>query len=67
MSETIGREVRFVIPEDPTVPKSINTGIPAVLLEPRSRFSRALKELVGALVGPVPARGRRVRIPGVSR
>jgi pilus assembly protein CpaE len=69
MSETIGREVRFVLPEDANVPKSINTGIPAVLLEPRSRFSRALKELVGTLVGPVPssARGRRVRLPGASR
>ncbi len=69
MSETIGRDVRFTLPEDPAVPKSINTGIAAVLLEPRSRFSRGMKEIVTALVGAATpaARERRLRIPGTSR
>src|SRR5215471_4297081 len=66
MSETIGREIRFTLPEDPAVPKSINTGIAAVLLDPRSRFARGMKEIVTALVGAgAPAtRERRLRLRG---
>ncbi|HZO96425.1 MAG TPA: AAA family ATPase [Gaiellaceae bacterium] len=73
MADTIGREVRFVLAEDAAVPASINSGVPAVLYEPRSRFSRALKALVGTLVGradaPFAERGveRRRRIPGLQR
>src|SRR5262245_28519769 len=69
MSETIGREIRFTLPEDPAVPKSINTGIAAVLLEPRSRFSRGVKEIVTTLVGSAApaARERRLRLPGAAR
>jgi pilus assembly protein CpaE len=69
MSETIGREIRFTLPEDPAVPKSINTGIAAVLLEPRSRFARGMKEIVTALVGAgtPTARERRLRLRGASR
>jgi MinD-like ATPase involved in chromosome partitioning or flagellar assembly len=67
MSETIGRDIRFTLPEDPIVPKSINTGIAAVLLEPRSRFSRGMKEIVTALIGTTtPVRARRLRIRGAS-
>jgi pilus assembly protein CpaE len=71
MADTIGRTVRFVLDDDPTVPKSINSGIPAVLLDPRSRFSRGMKELVDSLVGRTveqrALRDRRFRLPGVSR
>ena len=70
MADTIGKEIRFVLPEDPLVPKSINSGIPAVLLDPRRRFSRGMKDIVDALVGRTvvqPVRGAPTRLPGVSR
>ena len=76
VSDTIGREVRFVLPEDPAVPASINSGVPTVLYESRSRFSKGVKSLVGSLVGrdavpyertSEPARERRRRLPGLSR
>jgi pilus assembly protein CpaE len=76
VSDTIGRDVRFVLPEDPAVPASINSGVPTVLYESRSRFSKGVKSLVGALVGrdaapyeraTEPARERRRRLPGLSR
>jgi pilus assembly protein CpaE len=77
MSETIGREVRFVLPDDAAVPRSINSGVPAMLFETRSPFSRSLKALVETLVGSnqVPfddsraeaGRERRRRLPGLAR
>ena len=70
MADTIGRDVRFVLEEDSVVPRSINSGIPAVLLDPRSRFSRGMKEIVDVLVGrtvPQGARDRRLRFRGVAR
>jgi pilus assembly protein CpaE len=69
MADTIGKEIRFVLPEDPTVPKSINSGIPAVLLDPRARFSRGINDIVDALVGRTVAvaPSRRLRLPGMSR
>ena len=77
MSDTIGREVRFVLPDDAAVPSSINSGVPTVLFESRSRFSKSLKGLVGTLVGrsdqpfdePVgePVRERRRRLTGRAR
>jgi pilus assembly protein CpaE len=77
MSDTIGRDVRFVLPEDASVPASINSGVPAVLYESRSRFAKGVKTLVGTLVGRdeasfarapgEPDRERRLRIPGLAR
>jgi pilus assembly protein CpaE len=75
VSDTIGRDVRFVLPEDPAVPASINSGVPTVLYESRSRFTKAVQSLVGTLVGrdaapyerPEPPRERRRRLPGLSR
>ena len=70
MADTIGKEIRFVLPEDSTVPKSVNSGIPAVLLDPRTRFSRGIKDIVDALVGSTvvqPERGRRLRLPGATK
>lgn len=70
ISETIGRTVRFALPEDPTVPSSINSGIPAVLNDPRSRFSRGIREIAGALFQTeVPARRHegRLRMRGAAR
>jgi pilus assembly protein CpaE len=69
VADTIGREIRFVLQEDPTVPRSVNSGIPAVLLDPRSKFSRGMKEMVDVLVGrAVPqaqaAGARRFRLRG---
>jgi len=77
VSEAIGREVRFVLPDDAAVPRSINSGVPAMLFETRSPFSRSLKALVETLVGSnqVPfddsraeaGRERRRRLPGLAR
>ena len=70
MADTIGNKIRFVLPEDSTVPKSVNSGVPAILLDPRARFSQGIKEIVDALVGRAvarPAPERRLRLPGVGR
>jgi pilus assembly protein CpaE len=76
MSDTIGREVRFVLPDDAAVPSSINSGVPTVLFESRSRFSKSLRNLVGTLVGRSdqpfdeadgPVRERRRRLTGRAR
>jgi MinD-like ATPase involved in chromosome partitioning or flagellar assembly len=77
MSDTIGRDVRFVLPEDPAVPRSINSGVPAVLFETRSAFARSLRSLIGTLAESdeglfedsraTAKRERRIRIPGVTQ
>jgi pilus assembly protein CpaE len=77
MSDTIGRNVRFVLPDDPGVPTSINSGVPAMMLEPRGRFPKALKALVDTLVGrgATPfddpsaerSRDRKLRLRGMAR
>jgi pilus assembly protein CpaE len=77
MSDTIGRNVRFILPEDPAVPASINSGVPTVLFDSRGRFARSMKELVDALVGhgeksmrravADETRERRRRLPGLTR
>ena len=76
VSDTIGRDVRFVLPEDPAVPASINSGVPTVMYESRSRFAKGVQSLVGTLIGrdaasyeraAEPARERRRRLPGLSR
>jgi pilus assembly protein CpaE len=61
IAETIGRKIRFVLPEDPAVPSSINSGVPAVTLDPKTRFSRSMKELVGTLVASAAPNGERER------
>jgi pilus assembly protein CpaE len=61
IAETIGRKIRFVLPEDPAVPSSINSGVPTVTLEPKTRFSRSMKELVGTLVASAAPNGERER------
>ena len=50
VADTLGRSVRFVLPEDPLVPTSINAGKPVVVFEPRSKFARGVEELVETLV-----------------
>jgi MinD-like ATPase involved in chromosome partitioning or flagellar assembly len=77
MSDSIGREVRFVLPDDAAVPTSINSGVPTVLFDARCRFAKNVKALVDTLVGPSatpfeePAgeagRERRLRLPGLTR
>ena len=61
IAETIGRKIRFVLPEDPAVPSSINSGVPLVTLDPKTRFSRSMKELVGTLVASAAPNGERER------
>jgi MinD-like ATPase involved in chromosome partitioning or flagellar assembly len=72
VAETIGREIHYSLPEDSTVPSSINSGIPAAILDPRSRFSAAVKAIVGELLSdgtlaPERDRERRFRLLGIGR
>lgn len=70
IAETIGREIRFILPEDAGVPASINCGIPAVVLDPGGRFSRGVKEMVDVFVAngqPAAVRDRRFRLRGARR
>ena len=46
IADTIGRPIRFIVPEDPIVPSSINSGVPAVISKPKSRFAAAVKSIV---------------------
>jgi pilus assembly protein CpaE len=70
IAETIGREIRFILPEDAIVPASINSGVPAVVLEPGGKFSRSVKEMVDVFVEngrPAHMRDRRFRLRGGRR
>jgi MinD-like ATPase involved in chromosome partitioning or flagellar assembly len=72
VADTIGRQVRFVLPEDPTVPSSINSGIPAMIFDQKSKFSSAVKEIVGELVATETVAqerptDRRFRLLGIGR
>lgn len=69
VATTIGREIKFVLPEDALVPTSINAGVPAVVLAPTSKFSRGVKEMVSVFSanGSAAERERRFRLPGVHR
>jgi len=57
IGDTLGRPVRFQLPEDSGVPASINSGTPIVVLNPRSRYSRGVHEIAQTVVpngsGPV--------------
>lgn len=45
------------LPSDILVPQSVNRGVPAVLLGPRSKFARSIENLAGVLMAaPVQAR-----------
>ncbi len=45
------------LPSDILVPQSVNRGVPAVLLGPRSKFARSIENLAGVLLAaPVQAR-----------
>jgi pilus assembly protein CpaE len=50
VADTIGRPIKYVLPEDPTVPSSINSGIPAASFDPKCRFSTAVKGIAGELM-----------------
>ena len=70
VSSTLGRPIRFVLPEDASVPASINSGTPLVQLDSRSRFARGVRDIVETMTqnGKAPQRsGRRFRLPGASR
>ncbi|HZQ15494.1 MAG TPA: AAA family ATPase [Gaiellaceae bacterium] len=72
ISHTLGREIRFVLPDDPLVPTSINAGQPLVQLDPRSRFAKGVHEIVETLTmnghGPqAKASGKKFRLLGAGR
>lgn len=73
VAHTLGRSIRFVLPEDPLVPTSINAGQPLVRYDPRSRFARGVHEIVETLTanghGPQQpkAQSRRFRKLGATR
>ncbi len=69
ISETIGRKIRYALPEDPVVPTSINSGVPATILKPKSRFASAVSELVADLMANegLATERRRERRFGLAR
>jgi pilus assembly protein CpaE len=75
IADTLGRSIRFVLPDDPLVPTSINAGKPVVVFEPRSKFARGVEELVETLTangngngnGAGKVAGRRFRRHGAAR
>jgi MinD-like ATPase involved in chromosome partitioning or flagellar assembly len=75
IADTLGRSIRFVLPDDPLVPTSINAGKPVVVFEPRSKFARGVEELVETLTangngngdGAAKGAGRRFRRLGAAR
>jgi pilus assembly protein CpaE len=70
IAATIGRDIRFVLPEDALVPTSINAGVPAVVLAPASKFSRGVKEMVAVFSANGASthdRERRFRLRGANR
>lgn len=66
---TIEREVDFVLPRSPKVPRTVNQGTPIIHEIPRDRISRSLIDLANRFMrvpdGPVGRRGGRHR--GVTR
>ena len=71
IADTIGRDVRFVLPDDPMVPTSINAGTAVVQLDPHCRFSRGIQEIVETLTtnhgGQGKSTSRRFRLVGARR
>jgi MinD-like ATPase involved in chromosome partitioning or flagellar assembly len=70
VAETIGRPIRYVLPEDSTVPSSINSGVPATIFKPKSRYAVAVKEIVVELMKDealTPQRERRFGLLGIGR
>lgn len=71
ISETLGRQIRFVLPDDQLVPTSINAGTPLVQLDGRSRFARGIKEIVDVIAVNGTAQkqepGRKFRLIGAGR
>ncbi|HZT15034.1 MAG TPA: AAA family ATPase [Gaiellaceae bacterium] len=72
VASTLGRPIRFVLPEDASVPSSINSGTPLMQVDSRSRFARGVREIAESMTasqnGSRPERnGRRFRLPGAGR
>jgi pilus assembly protein CpaE len=54
ISETIGKPIRHVLPEDPTVPASINSGVPALLFKPKSPYASAIGDIIHSVMKDEP-------------
>ena len=70
IADTIGRPIRFIVPEDPIVPSSINSGVPAVISKPKSRFAAAVKSIVIDVMQAealTPERARRSSLLRIGR
>ena len=62
--------VRYVLPEDSIVPASINSGVPATIFKPKSRYAVAVKQIVVDLMRDeaiMPERERRFGLLGIGR
>jgi pilus assembly protein CpaE len=55
IEEALECEITFELPDDPAVPEAINRATPVVLVEPGSRFSRAVMSVADSLFAGVPA------------
>jgi pilus assembly protein CpaE len=59
VERVLGLAAKFAIPDDISVPISVNAGVPVVLDEPKSPVSRALDCIAESLLGPVSPAGKR--------
>jgi pilus assembly protein CpaE len=55
IEEALECEIEFELPDDPAVPEAINRATPVVLVEPGSRFSRAVVTMTNSLFAGAPA------------
>jgi pilus assembly protein CpaE len=72
MADTIGRKIRYSLPEDAVVPSSINAGTPAMIFKPKSRFATSVSQIVADLMvsealTPRRERERRFALRGAGR
>jgi pilus assembly protein CpaE len=61
IERVLGLSANFPVPDDISVPMSVNAGRPVVVEEPKSPVSRALECIAESLLGPTaaPKKGRR--------
>jgi len=58
LAEILGHELRFVLPEDDSVPTCVNRGAPLMSVNDRSSFARAVRDMAGQLLATPAKPGR---------
>ncbi len=61
IERVLGLSANFPVPDDISVPISVNAGVPVVIDDPKSAVSRALECVADSLLGPIPAPAKKGR------